>query len=360
MLLILLALNPYFWHLKDNILSDLPFYFFVYLALVLIRGRSEPGRLDARTGMAAVACGLACYLAYGTRSLGGVLIPCLLLADWIRWRRIRLASVLSVGVFGALAIAQAAVSHHDTSYASILSLDPRRIATNGWEYARYLSGLWDNVWWKHADLLVTGIVAALAMAGLWGRIRSGICVIEIFAVLYGLAILPWIATQGRYLVPLMPIYIAYAILALQSMAVRWPRYSRSAMTLFLLVAGAGFASVYATTPWRRPPEGVGTPGARAMFAAVSGMTEPNAVILFQKPRALALFTGRRASGVQEASPPNLLRYLRQIGATYVILGPDDRIFLHQGSLRNLIGAYPDRFVTVYRNPEFALIRVRTD
>jgi hypothetical protein len=32
-LLVLLGLNPYFWNLKDNILSDLPFFLFVYVAL---------------------------------------------------------------------------------------------------------------------------------------------------------------------------------------------------------------------------------------------------------------------------------------------------------------------------------------
>jgi len=357
-LLPLLGLNPYFWRLKDNVLSDLPFFFFVYLALFLFQRRPEPGRLDARAVAHAVACGVVCYLAYGTRSLGAILIPSLLLTDWIRWRRITLASVVSTIVFAALAIAQAAVSHHDTSYTSILSLDPRRIATNGWEYARYLSGLWDNVWWKHADIVLTLLAAALAVAGIWGRLRSGASVLEIFAVLYGLAILPWIATQGRYLVPLMPLYLAYAILALRSLSIRWPRFAGGASMVLLALACVGFASVYGSTSWRRPPEGVGTHNARAMFAAVSRMTEPGAVVIFQKPRALALFTDRQASGVQDAPPPELLRYLRRLGAAYVLLGPDDRVFLHQEALRNLITAFPDRFVAIYRNPEFALFRVR--
>jgi hypothetical protein len=43
--------------------------------------------------------------------------------------------------------------------------------------------------------------------GLLARLRAKPGPLEIFAVLYGLAILPWIATQGRYLIPLMPIYV---------------------------------------------------------------------------------------------------------------------------------------------------------
>jgi len=125
-----------------------------------------------------------------------------------------------------------------------------------------------------------------------------------------------------------------------------------------LVACVGFASVYTATPWRRPPEGVGTPSAKAMFAAVSRLTEPGAVILFQKPRALALFTDRQATGVQEAPAPELLSYMRRLGATYIILGPDDRVFLHQEALRNLIDSFPGEFVTIYRNSEFAMVRAR--
>jgi hypothetical protein len=66
-LLALLGLNPYFWRLKDAVLSDLPFFFFTYLALYLLQHQPDLDRPRSRTALHAVAFGAACYLAYGTR-----------------------------------------------------------------------------------------------------------------------------------------------------------------------------------------------------------------------------------------------------------------------------------------------------
>jgi hypothetical protein len=182
--------------------------------------------------------------------------------------------------------------------------------------------------------------------------------LEIFAVLYGLAILPWIATQGRYLIPLMPIYVGFALWAVQVMAKRSPGRGRLILASLVILAGLGFVSIYATTPLRGGPEGVGTPDAVSLWQAVDRITSPEDVILFQKPRALALFTGRRSTGIHEAaSDEEVLGYAKGVGARYAILGPDDRVFLYQDRIRHWIEADPGAFSLVYRNPEFAMYRI---
>ena len=357
-LLVLLGLNPYFWHLKDNILSDLPFLFFVYLSLDLIQRHPGPEAFRARAVLFATAIGLSCYLAYGTRSLGAVLILCLIATDWIRWRRLTWISAFAVVLFVILAMAQAALTHRDTGYASILTFDPRRIAANLVEYGRYLSGLWDNAWWGSGDTVLLVLFGAFAVVGFWLRVRSGIGPLEIFAALYALAILPWVATQGRYLVPLMPLYIGYALQGIQTDRLRAPRRTRMVLATLLVLAGTGFASEYATARWDRSPEGVGTAHAAALFRAVRDRTDPGAVVVFQKPRALALFTERRATGIHDtADEGDLWSYLGRVGASYAILGPDDRVFLYQDRIRSLIRHRPNQFLPVYSNPDFSLYRI---
>jgi hypothetical protein len=360
-LVLLLGLNPYFWNLKDNVLSDLPFFFFVYLALLLIQHQPGPERGTRRRIVHAVLLGAACYLAYGTRSLGLVLVPCAVLADILRRKRVGWDSGLVVAVFLGLAAVQAALTHKDSGYASILSLEPGRIARNVAEYARYLSGLWDNAWVRTADTLMLAFVGILALMGFLARLRAKPGLLEVFTVLYGLAILPWIATQGRYLVPLMPLYVGYALWAIQVTGKRAPTRARFILAGLLLLAGFGFASIYMTVPLRRPAEGVGTPDAKALFGAVTQLTSPEDVVLFQKPRALALFADRKASGIHETtSDGEVWDYMRSLGAHYAVLGPDDRVFLHQDRIRHLVLDWPDRFDEVYRNPEFVVYRVRPE
>jgi hypothetical protein len=358
-LLVLLGLNPYFWNLKDNILSDLPFFFFVYVGLYLIQ--HLPGREEGRGRVAVhgIALGVAFYLAYGTRSLGIVLVPCAVLAEWLRHRRMGWGTGTAILVFAALAGLQAAVAHKDSGYTSILSADPRRIALNVVEYARYLSGLWNNAWWGAADTLVLILVFLLAAMGFLARLRANPGPLEIFVVLYGLAILPWIATQGRYLIPLMPLYVGYALWAVQVAGKRSPARGRLLLAGLLVLALAGFASVYASVSFRRPPEGVGTADAVALWSAVDRISAPGDVVIFQKPRALALFANRSASGIHEtANDDETWRYFQSVRAGYAILGPDDRVFLYQDRIRRLVEARPERFDRVYDNPEFTMYRVR--
>ena len=358
-LLVLLGLNPYFWNLKDNILSDLPFFLFVYVSLHLIQRRPAPEEGRRRIVLHAIALGLAAYLAYGTRSLGVVLIPCALGVEWLRTHRVGWGSLVTIVVFIALAALQAALAHRDSGYAAILTLEPARIARNVVEYARYLSGLWDNAWWGAADSILMGLVLLLAGMGFLARLRARPGALEIFAVLYGLAILPWIATQGRYLIPLMPLYVGYALWAVQVAAKHAPRRGKVILGGLLVLALAGFVSIYTTVPLRRAPEGVGTPDAIALWNAVDRITAPGDVVVFQKPRALALFANRRASGIHETgSDEESWSYLTQVGARYAILGRDDRTFLHQDRIRRLVVAQPGRFDRVYENPEFTMYRLR--
>ena len=219
------------------------------------------------------------------------------------------------------------------------------------EYARYLSGLWDNAWWGAADTLVLILVFLLAAMGFLARLRANPGPLEVFAVLYGVAIMPWIATQGRYLIPLMPLYVGYALWAIQVAGKRSPARGRLLLAGLLVLALAGFASIYTTVSLRRPPEGVGTADAVALWSAVDRISAPGDVVIFQKPRALALFADRRASGIHEtANDDETWRYFQSVGARYAILGPDDRVFLNQDCIRRLVEARPERFDRGVREP----------
>ena len=89
--------NPFFWDFKDNVLSDIPFLFWVTLSLLLIqRAYDEPKPKGLRI-LQSIAIGFFIYLALGTRTIGIVLLPCLIIFDLIKSRKFsRTASIATL------------------------------------------------------------------------------------------------------------------------------------------------------------------------------------------------------------------------------------------------------------------------
>jgi hypothetical protein len=86
-------------------------------------------------------------------------------------------------------------------------------------------------------------------------------------------------------------------------------------------------------------------------------TPAEAVFLFQKPRALALYTGRRASAHHiPAHDDQLWAYLQGIGVTHIVIGnvfPQSHAYLKGFVERN-----GDRTSMVYRNADFTIYRLQ--
>jgi hypothetical protein len=119
---------------------------------------------------------------------------------------------------------------------------------------------------------------------------------------------------------------------------------------------ASYAGAY--TRLERGPfrQGVSTPEAAALFEFIREHTHPDDVVVFQKPRALALYTGRQASGHHyPPSDEHLWRYLRQIGATHVVVTPQLRASC--AVLRPFVRRCSGRLEEVFAG-EFTVYRVR--
>jgi hypothetical protein len=94
----------------------------------------------------------------------------------------------------------------------------------------------------------------------------------------------------------------------------------------------------------------------ALFDFVRRETPPDAVLIVRRPRALALYTERRASVYHSADDPALLAYFRQVQATHVVVGPFDATPL----LPDLVRRHPEEFEPVYEGVEYRVFRPLPD
>jgi hypothetical protein len=342
-LILIFGFSPVVWELKDHVLADLPFLFFLLASLACFTHEAADGPVRRRLAYGVVT-GFLAYGAYATRVLGVLLVPTFLAHDLLRRRRVGITAAAACAVFVLLAGVQYTAWLRDRSYFDQLAVTAASLGQNLVTYGRALSDLWANGYSDGARGALFLTTSGLAAVGFAQSLRSGAGWREVFPLVYVAAVIAWPSYQGiRFLIPVIPFYLFYCLLGSRHLDEVVRRRSgggsgrgRGNVVLVGLAAAVGvtYAGQYSTVPFGRFPTGVDRPESVEFFTFVRNATDSDAVFVFSKPRALALFTGRRASAPFSPADPCLLwRYFAQIGASYVATGPDEPYFdvayLHQ-------------------------------
>jgi len=353
-LILVMGLNPYFWDFKDEVLSDIPFLFFTLLSLwAFQRERKAP------------LAGIATAAAIATRALGVVILPAFIASDVLRWRRVRRETALACGIAIAVVVLQYVLGTQDGSYFDTLTVTPAAVGRNIADYLRALSDIWDNGYTGIGRKLIFLVTVGLAGFGYFRALRGtgesrGPTVVEIFPVLYVIPVTLWPAYQGtRFLIPLIPFYLYYCLLGIRGLEIALaPR--RHVALAFLGIVALLYGAKYSTMRYGPLPDGVTTPESVELFRFVKQNTAAQDIFVFSKPRALALFAGRRAAAPFTPDDPcRLWRYLTEIGATYVITGPDS-VNAEAVYLERFVARYPRALVRVMGNQTSVVYRIVGD
>lgn len=366
------ALNPYVWQQKDRLLSETPFMLFAYLTLVL----AEKARQQATRRKAilwGLAAGTAAYLAFGTRTVGVVLVPSVLVCDWLRRRQLPSSFPCSawernlalVAAFIAGVAVQKCLLVVEGSYLDQLVFDPALYARITLSLVRALGYYLENGYSNAARLILFACLLAPACWAGVARLRDCWTAWEMFAVFNCLILVFWPAAEyeRRFLLPILPLFflwVAEGLHLLESTSLRRLEMPAAAgLTLAVLLSYAGWYSQMDTGPIRH---GVGSPEAVALFDWVQSQTDLRDVFLFQKPRAFALYTGRHALAHHQADDPRrLARTLRQHGATHAVVYHSSPFPVFQKSGRlveTFIAENPSGFEMLYENEGFRVYRIR--
>ncbi|MDP2920948.1 MAG: hypothetical protein Q8O12_01075 [Candidatus Omnitrophota bacterium] len=354
-MILILGLCPYFWDFKDNIASDIPFIFLLYLSFLFIHRLCESiGSEKSHLGYSVIA-GFLMYLCYGTRSIGLVIPLSFIIYSVIRYKKVTRFSIIALSVFVFFVILQGKFLHSDTSYFDMFVIDYKVIARNLFQHIRGFSIIFDNGYSKALRGVLFAIASMFAIYGYVARIRQKVTLFEIFVVLYTLAVSVQMAGH-RYLIPVIPLYVFYMFTGIETIALKRRKAGYLifiAMTAVFLISYAG---KYSRMNFGPMPEGVAKKETIELFDYIKNNTQKSDVLIFKKPRALALYTGRQASVYycpQDAR--DLWRYFRDINAAYLIAGEPfdtDRAYL-----RPFADKYKNNLSRVYSNPDFTVYKI---
>src|SRR5262245_39242621 len=358
-LLVIVGFNPFIWQFKDNINSDLPFLSLVYLSIFLIDRAYQPDRFDSPRTLDVLLIGITIYLAYGTRSLGLVLLLCLLAYDLLKNRRPTAFAIKVAVITGAFVALQSLFLHSDRAYAGLLSVRLSHTLSHTWEFTSELSGLLAGMTEGAFRLPLFVVMSGLAIIGYFTRVRQQITYFELFPVLYSIPLLILLQPiEMRYLFPLMPFYLFYAFLGIRAVS-KTKEIEALAFLAILIVFPVAYSSQYARLDYGPIREGITKTETQQVFDYIRKETRENDVFAFRKPKALALFTGRRASALhQDPDDQALWKYLRQIKATHLLWGPSQLEPDYQEFLRSFIIRNQDHLQETYANADFRLYKIK--
>lgn len=370
-LVVLFGLSPYLAAFRDEVRPDTAFLF-LFLATLWL-GDRWTGHLhgwDRGALQRGIALGLVAYLAYGTRSLGLVLLPALWLVELWRLRRPTPTLMIASAVCALAVVLQAALLHTDSAYAGNLTLDPGTLAYNARHYFTSLSVLWLNPlpapWDMRLRALLFGASLLLAAIGYVACLRRGVSVFEIVPWLYfAPLVLYWVGSmiQQRYVLPLFPLLLYHAWIGADVLRQRLGRaVVLGLLSAFGVAAGVAYGSGNLLADHSEIRPGAMDADARTVYGWLRERTPADAVVLVGRARAFALNTGR--AGVSPfgfRSDEELWGLIAAKRVTHMVVGlgevARDMDYEHPDDLGRFAAANPGRLTPVLQTSTLVVYQV---
>ncbi|HKR04206.1 MAG TPA: hypothetical protein VJY62_06165, partial [Bacteroidia bacterium] len=206
--------------------------------------------------------------------------------------------------------------------------------------------------------LIKSIVLSLVLLGFYLRIKRGIEFIDILLVVYMtvLYMYPYSSAGYRFLVPVTPVFLLYATEGLYFLmeALKWKR------TILYCLCIISFFAVY-KYEWdiildnqNHVEQGPQRMDAKAAFDFINSHTEKNARILFKKPRALALYTGRNCFINNPDQSLNDLQYqLSGYNIDYILINED----ISDVTIKDFVSKNPGKVQLSWSNSAFRFYKI---
>ena len=374
-----LAISPWMWGYKENLLSEFPFVFFTLASLVTLEFIDARSRSTKARMVWGILAGLLIALACGTRSVGIVLIPALMLYDVVNFKRLRLntiwilaVSAIGIGLlmstgnfFGAYdnLITQAtsggigSASDSGTAGMGRLTSTILNIPTHFAQLFVSLTALW-ALGPSNPFILAMGVfILGVMIIGVVRSVLEQFSFSEAFVLGYfGLILILPFGAGPRLVMPFMPLATIYAVYAFRGTNIQaFDQFKKTGMiglcTFFSLSA------IFSHGALSHGPftDGPTNPTAKAMIASVQQLAPEGKTVVYRRARLLAYFSGRPTLPLSRGqSRIKTLSDLSQFQVGLVVM--DDKT---DETLQATIDACPNIFLSAARHGEYRLYLVNS-
>lgn len=356
---VLVGLNPAFWSYRDLISSEFPYLMISFLTLLAIRRayvKVDAGRCPAGW---ALLVAIALYAAYGTRTIGIALAIATVLTDLVKFRWPSRFLCLVLGLLAALLILQAGLIISPKGYVSLAHVSARSIFGNVWFYAKSLSYTWQNGFSKPAQVLLAFVLTGFAgLAFARCSVREGSAA-QFYVLVYLAILVAWGAQIGiRGLMPILPVYLTYVLLGIGDVAERvLPRMAAHALVVGIAVCVViSYVGALRLPPWQASLANVRDASAQELFSFLRSHTAPSDLLVFSKPRSIALYTNRPTTSLgPHESAGDAADFLRDSGAKFLI-----ETAWNPPSYERWLASNPGSAIEVFRNRDFRVLQIRLE
>jgi hypothetical protein len=369
--LVLVLLFAYgYWTLdfKTNILSDLPFSLLFLLAVMLYRRRETTAN--------AVFTGLAAGMLLLFRG-AGILFPAavVLHSAWLFWRRRSSAERKSIVVrlllITGLALGVSFLVNRLYGVPNEKFLSFYRRAVTGSTGDSLIQNLnyYVEVFkaffqapvdrWTFAPSVAASASLVLLLAGMVVGFLRHRRFDDLLAGLYIALFLvyPYGAGGFRFILPLVPFLFVYmgrgmnTLLDGAGLPVNTARLVITALLILLYRPGV----LRVIDSRGALLDGPQQPASQEMFSYLSTHCSPSDVVLFIKPKALALYTPvRTCSTVHTQQPAEVEALCRDLHVRFLLRADDPS----DSALERFLAANPDRVAVEWQNSRFTLLRLQ--
>ena len=291
---LLVAFNYHFIRFSDHILSDLPFFFFSLLSYYQIQKQPYKSPLQA------FLLGVLIFFSYNIRDIGIVLLPCLFVYQWQGYKQGKkvsfLIALLPYLAFVLLLIIRWYYSPSIPSkQLSLLSETSFEIIFNNVYYYVLLIGNYFLIF-RGIPLgvqgLVSGVFVSLLLFGIYKKGKQQPALLVYLGATMGIYLI-WISFQGmRFLFSILPFLVYFIIEGIKGLPIsfRLQRFLVRGLILSSLVQSLFISYYY----WNTNTNEAYSSEMQEIYHYIQEETPSDALIVFQKPRALRLFTNRNS------------------------------------------------------------------
>lgn len=309
-LVFIVSFNPLFWNYRNYVLSEIPYLMFSVAALLTVeRVYRNLTANEWHWREAALTAFLICC-AYGTRTMGIVLIPALILVDLMKFKRPS-RFLLLVLVSTALFAAAQTLLVSPKTYARMTDYAPASVWKMTVFYGKTLSYVWANGVSKKFQIAFALLFTGFSAAGLVRSLRKP-TIVEFYMLGYVAVLVTFTSEDGlRYLLPILPFYFYYAAKEFTGMGRRWRPAVGSLVIAAIALTYAGNFRAEAKQPDVRDA------AFQQMCEFIRDHTGAEDMVVFIKPRTVTLYTGRPSTRLTDDYSESA-EFLKTVNAKIIV------------------------------------------